>query len=170
MPGTTDPRFRGNHPATVDAKGRLKVPAAFLGTLRRLGTSVFVTSLDGRCAAIYPLPVWEDIESRVRRLGELHPTRQRFSRITAFYGQKADLDAQHRLLLPQNLRSLANTVGKVDVLGLTRHLEVWNHEILFSRITDDPLTDEDLALVQPGGTDPDPSLPEPLTDPGLPTR
>lgn len=133
----------------MDAKGRLKVPAAFLDTLCRFGAEVFVTSLDGRSASIYPMKVWDDVTAHVRGLGELHPTWRRFSRITNFYGQQAELDGQHRILLPQNLRTLANIVGKVDVLGMQRHLEVWNHETLFSRITDDPLTDDDLKRMYP---------------------
>ena len=141
----------GNHPATVDAKGRLKVPAAFLETLEQLGTQVFVTSLDGQSASIYPMKVWEDMVAHVRRLGELHPTWRRFSRITNFYGQQVELDTQHRIVLPQNLRTLANIVGKVDVLGMERYLEVWNHATLLSRITDDPLTDDDLKLAHPEG-------------------
>ncbi|MDE2971572.1 MAG: division/cell wall cluster transcriptional repressor MraZ [Acidobacteriota bacterium] len=137
--------FRGNHPATVDAKGRLKVPAAFLDALKQFGTQVFITSLDGGSASIYPIKVWEDIESRVHGLGALHPTRRRFSRATNAYGQQAELDAQNRLLLPQNLRTAANLVGKVDVLGLEHCLEVWNHATLFSQIEDEPITDEDLS-------------------------
>ena len=55
--------FRGNHPATVDAQGRLKVPAAFLDALKQFGTQVFITSLDGgQCISIYPMPVWEEID------------------------------------------------------------------------------------------------------------
>lgn len=152
MPGPPDHRFLGNHPATVDAKGRLKVPAGFLEPLTQLGGAVFVTSLDGAYASIYPLKVWEDLDSRVRKLGELHPTRRRFSRITNYYGQRAVLDAHNRVLLPKNLRTEATLVGKVDVLGLERHLEVWNHERLFSRITNDPLTDSDLSLVHAEGS------------------
>ena len=36
--------LRGNHLATVDEKGRLKIPAAFLDSLRELGNRFFVTS------------------------------------------------------------------------------------------------------------------------------
>ena len=70
---SSDPVFRGNHPATVDAKGRLKVPAAFLAPLAELlgnsegpGKRLFVTSLDRESVSIYPMPVWEEIEERLR--------------------------------------------------------------------------------------------------------
>ena len=143
--------FRGNHPATVDAKGRLKVPAAFLEALKRLGTQVFVTSLKGDCVAIFPMPVWEEIESRMRNRGELDPVRRKFLKVTNYYGQVAELDAQNRLLLPQHTRTSANTVGKVDVLGQGRYLEAWDHEPLDADIKADPMTDDELATLAQEG-------------------
>lgn len=140
--------FRGNHPATVDAKGRLKVPAAFLEVLKQFGTQVYITSLDGgQCAAIYPMPIWEAIESRMKDRGELDPVRRKFQLATSFFGQVAELDAQNRLLLPQILRTRANTVGKVDVLGKGRYLEAWDHETLFHHIMAHPLTEPELVLL-----------------------
>ena len=144
--------FRGNHPATVDAKGRLKVPAAFLDALRQFGTQVYITSLDGgQCASIYPMPIWEAIESRMQNRGELDPVRRKFQLATSFFGQVAELDTQNRLLLPQLLRTCANTVGKVDVLGKGRYLEAWDHETLLARVEADPLTDDELALLAQEG-------------------
>ena len=143
--------FRGNHPATVDAKGRLKVPAAFLESLKQYGTRVFVTSLKGDCVAIFPMPVWEEIESRMRARGELDPIRRKFLKVTSFYGQVAELDAQNRLLLPQQTRTAANTVGKVDVLGQGRYLEAWDHEPLEAEIKAEPLSDDELAALSQEG-------------------
>ena len=143
--------FRGNHPATVDAKGRLKVPAAFLATLKEFGTQVFVTSFNGSCVSIFPMPVWEEIESRMRARGELDPIRRKFMKVTSFYGQVADLDAQNRLLIPQQTRTSANTVGKVDVLGQGRHLEAWDHEPLRAEIEAEPITDDELAIFAQDG-------------------
>jgi MraZ protein len=47
--------FRGNAPATVDDKGRLKVPNAFRSLLEsKYGRDVFLTSLTGEYVRIYP--------------------------------------------------------------------------------------------------------------------
>ena len=129
----------------------MKVPAAFLESLKQFGTQVFVTSLDGSCVSIYPMPVWEEIESRMKNRGELDPIRRKFRQITNFYGQVAELDAHNRILLPQHLRTRANTVGKVAVLGQERYLEAWDHETLRARVERDPLTEADFAgLTQEG--------------------
>ena len=143
--------FRGNHPATVDAKGRLKVPAAFLATLKKFGAQVFVTSFKGDCVAIFPMTVWEEIESQLRARGELDPVRRKFLKVTNYYGQVAELDAQHRLLLPRQTRTSANTVGKVDVVGQGRYLDVWDHEPLDADIKADPITDDELAALAEEG-------------------
>ena len=127
------------------------MPTAFVEALTQSGPEVFVTSFDGKSAFIYPMTVWEEIASHVRALGEFHPSRRRFQRITNFYGQEAELDAQQRVVVPQHLRTLANIVGKVDVLGMGRHLEVWNHEALFSRIADEPLTQGDFQFMPQEG-------------------
>ena len=46
--------FRGNHPARVDEKGRLKMPADFKRRVdETYGNQFYVTSKDGRRAEIY---------------------------------------------------------------------------------------------------------------------
>ena len=139
-------------PATVDAKGRLKVPAAFLSRLlEQQGKRLFVTSLDGESVLIYPMPVWEEIEARLRTRGDLDPPKRKFLLNTSFYGHETELDPQGRLLLPQHLRARANTVGKVDVLGKGRCLEAWDHETLAARIESERLTEDEMThLAQHG--------------------
>ena len=51
--------LRGNHLATVDEKGRVKIPAAFLESLRELGNRFFVTSENGDYVRIYPMKYLE---------------------------------------------------------------------------------------------------------------
>jgi MraZ protein len=45
--------FRGNHPARVDEKGRLKIPAEFKGRVDEIyGNHFYITSKDGKRAEI----------------------------------------------------------------------------------------------------------------------
>ena len=47
--------LRGNYPATVDGKGRLKIPVAFKTYLdENYGADFYVTSLDGSTCASTP--------------------------------------------------------------------------------------------------------------------
>ena len=58
--------FRGNAPARIDDKGRLKIPNAFRSLIEtNYGRELFVTSLTGEFVRIYPMPVWVGIEQRL---------------------------------------------------------------------------------------------------------
>src|SRR5436309_2807527 len=58
--------FRGSAPAKIDDKGRLKIPTDFRRYLEeRYGLDLFVTSVQGDSALLYPLPVWEEIEAHL---------------------------------------------------------------------------------------------------------
>jgi MraZ protein len=51
-------KLRGNCPAKVDEKGRLKIPAVFLDALKEYGSEFYITSPTGESARIYPMKVW----------------------------------------------------------------------------------------------------------------
>jgi MraZ protein len=119
--------LRGNHPATVDAKGRLKIPAAFLPELRKLGEDYYVTSEDGSFAKLYPMKEWEAIEERLAKVPSHNPTKRKFLALTSYYGQAVSTDGQGRVLIPAVLREAAQLAGEeVVVLGSQMHLEIWN--------------------------------------------
>ena len=64
--------FRGNHPAKVDEKGRLKVPAAFKQLLEAQNdTQFYITSQDGKSAEIWPLREWEKREGQLAEFSTL---------------------------------------------------------------------------------------------------
>lgn len=136
--------LRGNAPAKIDDKGRLKVPNAFRNVIEKNhGAELFVTSLTGQSVLIYPMPVWVDIERRLAQVPSTHPARQRFLDRVNFYGQVAELDSQGRVVIHQRLRESAQIAGDVDVLGQQSSLEVWNHERLVAKLSAEPYTDED---------------------------
>jgi MraZ protein len=134
--------FRGNHPARVDEKGRLKIPAEFKGRVDEIyGNHFYITSKDGKRAEIYPLKEWEKIEEKLAQIPSMNPAKQKFLDITSYYGQMADMDAQGRILLPQLLRETAKVTAEVVVFGKQTYLEVLNHEAFKAQLT--PLTDEE---------------------------
>ncbi len=119
--------LRGHQLATVDAKGRLKIPADFLALLRKHGDEFYVTSETGTFVKVYPLKVWEGIEARLEKLPSHNPTKQKFLALTSYYWHMTRVDAQGRILIPPVLRESAQMAGEVVVLGALDHLEVWNH-------------------------------------------
>jgi MraZ protein len=140
--------LRGSAPTRIDDKGRLKVPTTFRGVIQdRHGADVFVTSVNGDCVRIYPLPVWLEIEERLSKAPSVHPSHQKFLTRVSYWGQEAELDGQGRIVIPQKLRESASIRGEVRVFGRINHLEVWNEEQFAAKLASEPWTDEDaLAL------------------------
>jgi len=145
--------FRGSSATKIDDKGRLKIPTDFRRILEeRFGQQdLFVTSLKGDSALLYPLPVWEEIEERLRGVPSTDRAKAKYLARVSYYGQQVKVDVQGRLLIPQILRESAGMTGDVVVTGELDHLVVWNHERFLRLLEEEPLTDEDFrALTQYG--------------------
>ncbi len=139
--------FRGNHPARVDEKGRLKVPAEFKRVIdEKYAQKFYITSLDGMVAQVYPFEEWERIEQKLAALSTYNPTKKKFLNRVNYYGQVVEMDGQGRLLVPQILRESAQIRGEVAVLGNLTYLEVRNLEALDKEIKE-PFTDEDIKIL-----------------------
>ena len=135
--------FRGNHPARVDEKGRLKVPAEFKRQVdENYGVEFYITSRDGKVAEIYPVEEWRRIEEKLAKLSNFNPSKKRFLNKVNFYGQMVEMDAQGRLLLPQILREAAGIIGDVAIYGNLTYLEVRNMEVS-KQLAEEQFTAED---------------------------
>lgn len=140
--------FRGNHPARVDEKGRLKLPAEFKRRIdESYGPQFYITSKDGKRAELYPLREWELIEQKLAAIPNLNPAKKKFLDVTNYYGQMAELDGQGRLTLPQLLRESAKVTAEVVVLGSQTFLEVVNHDDFKAKLEAEPLTEADLSAL-----------------------
>jgi MraZ protein len=144
--------FRGNAPARIDDKGRLKVPNSFRSLLEgKHGRELFLTSLSGEYVRIYPMPVWLDIEHKLGDMPSTHPSRMRFLDRINYFGQVGELDAQGRVLIPVRLREAATMTGDVDVLGQFNCLDVWNHDRFLTKLQRELYTDEDARALSEFG-------------------
>jgi len=136
--------LRGNHPARVDEKGRLKIPAGFFELIEtNYGADVFVTSVSGESARIYPMNVWAEVEKRLGSMPDSHPAKVKFLNRVHFFGQAMVLDKQGRLVIPALLRESAQMKGNVAVLGKFNFLEVWNQEYFLEKLDREPMTEDD---------------------------
>jgi len=136
--------LRGNHPARIDDKGRIKVPNGFRALIeQQYGSELFVTSVTGEYVRLYPMAVWLEVERRLAEVPSANPSRQRFLDRVNFFGQAVTMDKQGRVVVPPLLRESAAMAGEVSVLGLQNHLEVWNQKRLTERFKKEPFTDDD---------------------------
>jgi MraZ protein len=136
--------LRGNATATVDDKGRFKVPVQFRGYIEETwGSDFYVTSFEGESVQIYPLPVWQEIEEKLAKLPSQNPTKKKYLDRTSYYGQATTLDKSGRILIPAILRESAKMAGEVAVLGNLTYLDVWNHQRLKARLDGQTVTEQD---------------------------
>jgi MraZ protein len=136
--------LRGNYPASVDSKGRLKIPAVLKAFLDgSYGGDFYVTSLDGQFVRIYPFSEWRVIEEKLKGQPSMNKSVKKFLDRTNFFGQMARTDKQGRLLIPAALRESAAMQGEVAVLGYLKYLEVWNKPRYLEHLKQEPFTEED---------------------------
>lgn len=140
--------LRGNYPARIDEKGRLKIPVLFKEELESAyGEQFCVTSLDGQYVRIYPLEEWVQIEEKLSRNSTFNRTRRKFLDRTNYFGQIVTWDKQGRLLIPSVLREAAEMKGDVAVLGNLTYLTVWNNERFLAEIQNNPITPDDERIL-----------------------
>jgi MraZ protein len=138
--------FRGSYQATVDDKGRLKLPARLKGQLEQwYGPHVFITSIGPAELRVYPLPVWEELERRFIARPSMDPLVQRLLE-HANYGQEDEMDAQGRVLIPVLLREVLAVAGEVVVSGRGRFLAVVARERAQTELATAFTTEELAAL------------------------
>ncbi|MDD4510156.1 MAG: division/cell wall cluster transcriptional repressor MraZ [Oscillospiraceae bacterium] len=112
----------GSYQHTIDAKGRLFIPAKLR---EELGDVFYLAmGMDG-CLAIYPETSWEGFMEKLEQL----PTAQTRAMRTFFANTvKCELDSQGRILVPQKLRTYAKMEKEVIINGAQNRVEIWNAE------------------------------------------
>jgi MraZ protein len=134
-------------PVRIDPKGRLKIPASFVSGLGVMRPGFYITSEDGQCARIYPLPVWNEIEKQLVRMSLHDRNMQKLLLRAKYFGQIVTMDAHGRVLIPAVLRKTALIKGEADILDYQNYLEVWNHTRFVKNLNRSPITEQDELLL-----------------------
>ncbi|MGH2531974.1 MAG: division/cell wall cluster transcriptional repressor MraZ [Thermomicrobiales bacterium] len=129
--------FLGRYAHTLDAKGRLAIPARFREALT--GGVVVTRGID-RCLALYPMDAWTPLAERISALPITDPDARTFRRMVFAEAAHLELDAQGRILLPPDLRRYAELERDAFVVGVNTSVEVWSParwESVTAQIDDD---------------------------------
>ena len=120
--------FRGANKVTLDAKGRLAMPARYRETLVERSEGRLVATVDrgDRCLLIYPLPDWEEIERKLMRLPTLNPQARRLQRLMVGHATDLELDSHGRVLVPPKLREYAGLTRQAMLIGQGSRFELWD--------------------------------------------
>ncbi len=117
--------FKGEYSHSVDAKGRIIMPAKFR---ELLGESFVVTKgLDG-CLFVYSNEEWENIENKFKEIPNATKDARRFSRFFFAGAADCEVDRQGRVLIPSVLREFAALEKEVVLIGVLDRIEIWSRD------------------------------------------
>jgi MraZ protein len=119
--------FRGQFSHSVDAKGRVSLPARFRDVLVAEGDARFVLTPApfDPCLHLYPMKAWEEFERKVSELPSLDATAIRFRRMYVSAAVECELDGSGRVLVPPHLRERIKLEKDALWAGMGRTLELW---------------------------------------------
>ena len=118
--------FRGSSFHTIDAKGRVIIPARFREIINAGGSDgVMVSGMDG-CLFAYTFDEWSKIEKRILSLAEKSASMRRFRRLFIGGAFECGIDKQDRVLIPPTLRAYAELDKEIVLVGVLDHFEIWS--------------------------------------------
>lgn len=120
--------FRGFSAVSIDNKGRMAVPSRFRERLSLIAGGCLVQTLNplDRALWLYPLSEWELIEAKLAELSDFDRQGRRTKQMMRGYATDCQLDAQGRILLPQELRDYAGIKREAVILGQGNKFEIWS--------------------------------------------
>ncbi len=115
--------FLGEHQHSLDAKGRVILPARFRDQLAE--GAVMAKALDG-CLAVYPMDEFQQVAAKAREFAQRGPRERQAARALAAGAVEIVPDKQGRVAVPQHLREFAGLTRDVIVAGMFNRIEIWD--------------------------------------------
>ncbi len=119
--------FQGAAALSLDAKGRLAIPARHRDALAKLaGNELILTAHPHRCLLIYPAPAWAPIRDKVLAGSSLDQHSALLKRLLVGFARDEEMDSAGRVLIAPELRSFAQLEKQVHLVGQGDHFELWS--------------------------------------------
>ena len=119
--------FRGQFTYSVDAKGRVSIPAKLRKHVSPEANDTFVmTRGTGKCIDVYPLDQWLVFEKKLEELNPFDPQKAKFIRMILQHAAEDTFDSQSRILIPQTLLEYSGIEKEVIILGALKKIEIWS--------------------------------------------
>jgi MraZ protein len=115
--------FLGEYEHTIDAKGRLAVPAKFRPKMAR--GAVLTRGVES-CLCVYPLETWEEKARQIEQAQLDSRQRRQVERRFFAVAFECELDGQGRIVLPARFREYAGLNSEVTVVGARDRFEIWD--------------------------------------------
>ncbi len=122
--------FRGGPVLTLDAKGRLTVPARWREQLAAQAPGPLVLTKDpAGCLGLYPQAAFAQLEAVLMTLPSEDAA---WKRLYLGHAHELEVDSGSRILMPPELRRWAGMKegGSVTFMGVGAYFELWDSELM----------------------------------------
>jgi MraZ protein len=126
--------YLGSNAISMDAKGRLAIPAKVRDSLlSECGGRIVVTAhTEERCLLIYPEQQWQQLLPKIESLPNINRKSAKMQRILIGYATPLEIDeSTGRILLPPTLRDYAGLEKQLMLVGQSKKLELWSEQEWF---------------------------------------
>jgi len=122
--------FQGAAGLSLDAKGRLTVPARHRDALSQNSppSNLVLTAHPDGCLLLYPAAAWEPIRARVMSFPALDARFSVWKRLLVGFAEEVEVDAAWRVLISPELRKFGALEKQVMLVGQGSHFEIWNRD------------------------------------------
>jgi len=137
--------FTGKHYKSLDAKGRIIIPAPFreiLSSKDHSSTLIITNDVFDKCLCAYPVDEWQKLVEKASSLPQTNDAVKYYMRRVIGSAVECEIDKQGRLLLPPALRTDAGLNSEVVLIGLGNRIEIWDKE-KHSDVTDPEKVDKE---------------------------
>ena len=139
--------FIGSFKYSVDAKGRVSIPAKLRKYVNPEANDCFIlTRGTAQCIDVYPMDQWKElVANKLTQLNTFDPKEAMFIRMFLQEAAEDKLDSQSRLLIPKNLIEYAGIEKDIFILGAVKKIELWNPEKYDEYLKDNVQSYEQIA-------------------------
>lgn len=138
--------FYGEYNLTMDAKGRILLPAPFRKQLAEGDDKEFVLKRGSeKCLTMYTMNEWTKITARLEALNPFNPKIQQFKRLFLNGILTIEMDTTGRLLIPKNLQEYAQLSKDIVFWGQGDKIEIWDIQLKEAYIQQYAQNENDLA-------------------------
>jgi len=118
--------FLGEYAHTLDAKGRVTIPARFR---EELEGGFVLTRGEDSCLVAYPVDRFKERASGLAKVPRGNKNARTYARALFGSAQHVTLDSMGRVLIPPFLREYAFLDGEVAIVGVNDVFELWNPQV-----------------------------------------
>lgn len=130
--------FRGRSRHTLDAKGRLAIPARFREVLDQGGDDCLVVTSVDACLWAFTREDWRGLEEKTANISPFHSAGTVFLRYFMSGAEECQIK-QGRITIPLELRATAELKKDVMLVGVLKRFEIWDQDkwnVEYKRVTE----------------------------------